>query len=129
MVVGNVSFGQSVQTAQQPSVKKSPGVIKNTVKAAALGGTVGAVAEFIAQRNALKTVKLAGSYSEFISGMNQVGKSLATSPIAKYSCERLAAIFKSGTYYAKGIMKVGGVAAAAAAGVYLAYRGLKAMFS
>ena len=129
MVVGNVSFGQSAQVVPQPKAEKSPGVVKNTVKAAALGATAGAVTEFLVQRNALKTVKLAGPISEYISAMNQLGKTFASSIYTKYSCERLAAIFKSGTYYAKGILKVGGVAAAVAGGIYLAYRGIKAMFS
>ena len=129
MAVSSVSFGQNPQVVSQQNGKKSPGVVKNTVKAAALGGTVGAVAEFVKQRNILQTVKIAGTYKDFVSDMANVGKVIASSPIKKYGCERAAALFKTGTYYAKGIMKVGGVAAAVAGGVYLAYRGIKAMFS
>ena len=149
MAIGNVSFGnyKIVSEVPKPEIKdnlqktkveeKSTEILKDTAVAASVGavvsGTGNLIGQYVVLKNPTKWKDLAEkgiesckTLEKAITSGNGVHPSYARE-ISK--CQKLLDFIKNGKYDFKSIGKTAGIGALVVGGTYLAYRGLKALFT
>ena len=138
MAVGNVSFGQQPVQNQ----KKSSGVIGGTLVSAGIGAGVTGGMNYLGQRTIIKHPK------EVIKNLKKTADNVAKSikanfgntakakkAIAEYrkgineQIKKFNEMAKTGKIDLKMLGKAAAVGAVVVGGIYLAYRGVKALFS
>ena len=137
MAVGNVSFGQQLIQPQ-----KSSGVVKGTVISAGVGAGVLGGLSYIGQKNIIKNPEAVITNLRKIgaAGMRAIREAIANPEEAKkaaleYGRGVMAKIrevrdfAKAGKIDFKVLGKSAAVGAVVVGGIYLAYRGIKALFT
>lgn len=139
MTVGNVSFGTQEQINQQP---KSSGLLKGTAISAGVGAVAAGGMEYLRQRNIIKHPddvvkshrKIYSSYIKYIKEKfgDKANIKEAIHNLYKDAFEdikKIRAFAKAGKISYKGLGKAAAIGASITGGIYLAYRGVKALFS
>ena len=139
MAIGNVSFGQQTQICPQEEKKeptKQTSVLKGTAVAGGVGAGVAGTYEFITQslvlNNPQKYKKLAengiANCKALENSLTVGGKPVSfAKEISK--CESVLDFIKKGKYNFKAVGKFAGIGALVIGGAYLAYRGIKSLFT
>ena len=140
MAISKVSF-EARTVATEPQ-QKSSGIIKGTLTTAGLGATVMGGLNYFNQRSIIKnpnkhidivknsTNKTIKAIRKILGNTTEAGEAIIICGKNAFTQMRLIRDFaKEGKVNLKYVGKTAGVAAVAAGGVFLAYRGIKALFT
>ena len=140
MAIGKVSFGQA-SVPPQANAEKSPSLLKDTVIAGGVGAATFGVFNYIGQRNIIKNADtIVKAFRENgVAQIKNIRQQMGNTPEAKEAVCTVGRATFGAIKYVRNLAKNGingkqlasaaAVGAVLVGGIYLVYRGIKALFT